>query len=40
MEYLKSAEPPRIASDLIAFLTSLGNNKTLERTNEEKIIEE
>lgn len=39
-KYLKSPEPPGIASDLIAFLTSLGDNKTLGRMSEEIIIEE
>ena len=38
-KYLTSPEPPNEANDLIQFLTSLGHNKKLQRTNETKNIE-
>ena len=38
-KYLKSSEPPGIAKNLIAFLTSLGDNKRLPATNQPKDIE-
>ena len=38
-KYLTSPEPPKEANDLIEFLTLLGNNKKLQRTNETKNIE-
>ena len=38
-KYLTSPEPPNEANDLIKYLTSLGDNKKLQRTNETKNIE-
>jgi len=38
-KYFKSAEPPSIAKDLIAFLASLGDNKRLQRTTQLQDIE-
>ncbi|MBG9378411.1 hypothetical protein I5907_19390 [Panacibacter sp. DH6] len=38
-KYLKSMTPPNEANDLIEFLTLLGDNKKLQRTNETKNIE-
>jgi hypothetical protein len=38
-KYLKSARPPVVANDLITLLKAIGNDKGLERTTEEKELE-
>jgi hypothetical protein len=38
-KYLTSARPPQVANDLITFLKSVGNDKSLERTTEVKELE-